>query len=96
MAFAVVPARRVLQQISKLSQNQQWWYAAQIVPILTASPYPTPDFAPIQPNDPDDGVNFNYFDGIAPLVLRYKVLTFNGPGEGGWVWIWRAIAPTDL
>jgi glycolate oxidase FAD binding subunit len=33
---------------------------------------------------------------IAPLVLRYKVLTFNGSGEGGWVWIWRAIAPTDL
>jgi hypothetical protein len=94
VSYVVVTAPRVSLTVSRYSASHQAHFRA-IVRILADNPYPSPDFAPIEERTSREGRRyFQYFDGIVPLVLQYRVYEPDVDGQSGVVWLSRAIPLT--
>ena len=96
MSFVVVQAQQVNLAVSDLSDAMRYQFR-QIVSLLASNPYPSDDFSPIEARTGTDGREYyQYFDGIVPLVLQYRVYAHDAVSNEGMVWLARAIPLNEL
>ncbi len=93
MKFRIVPDQDVLDAISLLSPALQSWYSTQVAPILEDDPHPYIGFPLIKEYLAPDGRPFyEYYDGVLPLILQYRVFESDAPDERpGMIWLAAAV-----